>query len=166
MISIALTEELMKPYDMRTISEMIKILFTTFNNIIFLVERYDLQLLNHNSKTDKVQESNVSDRTFSSVSALDINRNFIRNFRKRLRIVKNKMTNDEKIIYEYSIEKKETDSVVQSIIKKYGKTYYHIKKSCYLKLYLYFNLDDENSYFVKYVRGHLYWCSFFWKEWY
>ena len=71
------------------------------------------------------------------------------------------MTNDEKIIYEYSIEKKETDSVVQSIIKKYGKTYYHIKKSCYLKIYLYFNLDDENSYFVKYMKGHLYWCSFF-----
>ena len=93
MISIALTEDLMKPYDMRVVNEMIKILFTTFNNIIFLVERYDLQLLNHNAKTDKVQESNVSDRTFGSVSALDINRNFIKNFRKRLRIVKKQ--NDE-----------------------------------------------------------------------
>ena len=61
-------------------------------------------------------------------------------------------TEDEMLIFEYSVEKQEKDAVVQEVIRRYDKPYYNIKKSCYLKIYLTFGLNDKDSYYSKMIK--------------
>ena len=118
------------------------------NNIkdIALLENIIKYLANNIGSS--ISSNKISDITGSAVTTKESLKSLVNIFEKRMEYVKKLFTEDEKLIFEYSIEKQRPDLYVQNIVKKYDKTFYSLKKSCYLKIYLYFKLD-ENSYFLK-----------------
>ena len=67
---------------------------------------------------------------------------YLDEFDRKLEYLLSTLTADELKIYNYSVLAREQDKQVRDRICKTDKTYYPIKKSCYVKLALRFGLVD------------------------
>lgn len=153
MVKMALAKTFMDSYQSKNISKSVNDLMETYNEVSLLVSCFDLQLLHRDDMSEVSRKSNkVSDTVFDNCSALEMNLKFIENFERTINKVQNMFTEDEMLIFEYSVEKQEKDAVVQEVIRRYDKPYYNIKKSCYLKIYLTFGLNDKDSYYSKMIK--------------
>ena len=65
---------------------------------------------------------------------------YVFNFENKIKYLKTQFTDDEAIIFHYSIEERELDKEIMDRICKSEHKYYQIKKSCYLKIALCFGL--------------------------
>ena len=155
MITRALTKEFMAAYDTRLITKEVIELLEVYNILLLEADEYDTDF---NFKTGdvntKVSSNKISDKTSLLANELDNINHVLRKFENQMKKVQRMLNDDEKIIYEYSLERQETDSYVQNILKKYGRAFYSAKKSCFLKIYQAFQLYDENSYFVKFKNRY------------
>ena len=67
---------------------------------------------------------------------------YLNQFDKKLEHVKERFTDEELTIFKYSVLARASDKEMRDRICKTDKTYYPIKKSCYVKLALSFDLID------------------------
>jgi len=86
-----------------------------------------------------------SDPTSRAIETKEDVEKFISLFERKLNCLLNEFTEDEMIIYRETVLNRMSDSVVRDRICKTDKTYYPIKKSCYLKIALAFDLVDGYS---------------------
>ena len=61
-------------------------------------------------------------------------------FENKIKYLKTQFTDDEAIIFHYSLEERELDKEIMDRVCKFDHKYYQIKKSCYLKVALSFGL--------------------------
>ena len=73
------------------------------------------------------------------------NTKFVTYFENKINYIKTQFTEDEKIIYENSIENRKKDKEIMSNLCKKGHSYYDIKKSCYLKIALGFGIVEVDD---------------------
>ena len=146
---VLLEERIMNQYDTRQLFEEVIKLFDDFNAKQFFAQEYlckiskdviNLKSLNH-KKMKK-------DLTFRTVLKRDQCLNYVVDFEKKIEFLKSQLTDDEMIVYTYSLEERELDNIILNRLNKSPHKYYQIKKSCYLKIALLFRLVpsiEENS---------------------
>ena len=61
-------------------------------------------------------------------------------FEDKINYLKTQFTDDESIVFKYSLEECETDKEIMNRICKTSQRYYQIKKSCYIKIGLCFGI--------------------------
>lgn len=66
---------------------------------------------------------------------------YVNKMNKQFKSLRYKLTNDEKIIFNYSILSKHTDEELADRLCLDKSSIYHRKKSCYIKVAQYFNID-------------------------
>lgn len=149
--SLLLKNEVLRKYDSKKVTNAVNFLFQIYYETLFIVSDYDFIV--KNTISDKVSTNKITDITECYTSIMENNVAFITKYEQQIGKIKKTFTEEEKIVYEYSIEKGESDSVIQELLEKFDKTYYNIKKSCYTKIYLSFRLDDKDSYFSKFIKS-------------
>ncbi len=70
---------------------------------------------------------------------------YIESFDMKIKSLKNDFTTEELIIFEHSIIERESDKVIMDRLAMTDKTYYIVKKSCFVKIALRYNLADGFS---------------------
>lgn len=149
MLIRVLSKTEMAKYSTRLVTKKVNDLIEAYNDVLLAIDDFDIKLsFGERDETSFISSNKISDITGSAVTTKESLKSLVNIFEKRMEYVKKLFTEDEKLIFEYSIEKQRPDLYVQNIVKKYDKTFYSLKKSCYLKIYIYFKLD-ENSYFLK-----------------
>ena len=82
------------------------------------------------------------DSTYKTVEKREKVVNYLSEFDRKLDHLLTSLTDDEIVIYKHSILAREQDKIIRDRICKTDKTYYLIKKSCYVKFALRFGLVD------------------------
>lgn len=136
-----LKEEFIKGYDFKKIVKLVINLFDYYNYEKITLNGYIYSPLINNfdekSGMNKYNNNDITAKTFETHEKMFKK---IEEFEKKVEMVKTTLTDDEIIIFNYSILERESDKIILDRICKTPRTYYKIKKSCYIKVALYFNL--------------------------
>lgn len=135
----------LKNYNARFLVNSVHDLYDDYNYQRFLSKNiYDNALKESLCLTeDDLSYSKKSDPTAQTFKLKQDLKKIIRLFDRKVEIMLGEFTEDEKIIYNDCILNRLPDKVVKDKICKTDKTYYRIKKSCYLKVALCFGLVDD-----------------------
>lgn len=128
-------------FDMKELSKAVFELFDDYNFICSLVKEHMIESSNYIS--DSKNKLNNSNEELKSVLKRESYMNYIKEFDRKIENLKTTFTDDELKVFQYSIEDRETDKELCNRILKTYKTYFVIKKSCYVKVALKFNLLSE-----------------------
>lgn len=128
-------------FDMKELSKAVFELFDDYNFICSLVKEHMIESSNYIS--DSKNKLNNSNEELKSVLKRESYMNYIKEFERKIENLKTTFTDDELKVFQYSIEDRETDKELCNRILKTYKTYFVIKKSCYVKVALKFNLLSE-----------------------
>lgn len=134
-----LSKKYLENFDMKKLSKEIIALFDDYNFLKSLVKAQIVVSFNEKF-IDDMNYKHYNDYTMGQMLKKSNYNMFVKEFEKRIEIVKGSFTNDEIMIFTYSIENREADKIVCDRICKSYKTYFTIKKSCYAKLAIQFNL--------------------------
>ncbi len=131
-------------FDMRLLTKEVHDLFDEYN---FINELLNNNMIEKNQSPIHLTISSTSNSSSELNKLLKIEKyeKYIKYFESNLNYLKSNMTDDELLIYKYCIEEREIDRIVSDRICKSGKTYYKIKKSCYAKIAMKFNLATITS---------------------
>lgn len=137
-----LAKKYIKNFNMRQINDKVIDLFDEYNAKKQLADQYLDEAF---KKGLKGEEGACSVRRHSNPTVKSAEDRaellkYIDNFDTKVKFLKSNLTNDELIIFRYGIGERETDSELMDRICKSYKTYLIIKKSCYIKVALRFNL--------------------------
>lgn len=138
-----LTKEYIDIYDMRKISRAVLKLFDDYNYKKAIVQVYE----NFNSSNSLSYEhrntKNIkSDPTYKKFAKRDRLLGYLNCFEEQMNNLKSTFTDDELKVFHFTIEERMSDKITRDKINKADKTYYLIKKSCYVKIALKFGLID------------------------
>ena len=90
--------------------------------------------------------SNISDPTSNKVEQIDKYNRFIETIDKTYDLFSNELTEDEKIIYKKTLLSSFTDNdVMEMLCLNSPKNYMVRKKSCYIKVARWFDLEEFND---------------------
>lgn len=143
-MGVLLTKTYVDAFDMKQLTKAIFKLFDDYNYKVNLAEHYLDVSLNHNfSDVPTFSTGRRSDPTGNSAEKREKLLKYIKEFEAKVKYIKTVLTDDELKIYHYCIEERETDKEVCDRLVKSYKTYYQIKKSCYVKIALRFGLVNE-----------------------
>ena len=143
-MQIELRKKYLDEYDLKAIVRAVYELFDDYNYKKIVAQDY-LDSVYQNQLIDKPDISKTNKKTdtvFSIVEKREKVVNYIQEFDKKLNNLLSTLTTDEMTIYKYSILAREQDKEIRDRICKTDKTYYPIKKSCYVKFALRFGLVD------------------------
>lgn len=140
-----LSKDYLIDFDMKLLQKEIYDLFDNFNFVCELVDQNCIEKKEKNYYSFKNRKLTNSEAY--KLIKIDEYKKYIDIFNKKLEYLKSTFTQDELIIFKYGIEEREPDKVICDRICKTYKTYYLIKKSCFVKIALRFNLsiDAVNS---------------------
>lgn len=128
-------------FDMKKLSKAVFDLFDDYNFICGLVKENMIES-SHYSDNSK-NKFNSSNEELKSVVKRESYVRYLKEFDRKIENLKSTFTDDELKVFQYSIEDRETDKELCDRIHKTYKTYSVIKKSCYVKVALKFNLLSE-----------------------
>jgi len=133
-------------YDVKATIENVKNHFVRYRNykdkLDLIMDRSSSSLSNDNMG---IFSSGVSDPTSSKVEQRERYRNYVDEMDKHIKIIMKKLTEDEKAIFKLSILNGNTDEDVADYISMLPQNIYQRKKSCYIKVACYFNIDVEKD---------------------
>lgn len=122
-----------------------------FNQVLNLFDEYNINqltvqhiaeesLVRNQEVREECFQSGKSDPTWKATLKSDKYVDYVLNFERKIQFLKTQFTDDELIIFKYSIEERELDKEIMVRVAKSDHKYYQIKKSCYLKVALSFGL--------------------------
>ena len=131
-------------YNLKLIVRSVYNLFDDYNYKKAVAQEYLDSLYQHrlSENLEYSKEHKKVDSTYKIVEKREKVVNYLNEFDRKLEYLLSNLSEDEKIIYKYSILAREQDKQVRDRICKTDKTYYLIKKSCYVKVALRFSLVD------------------------
>ncbi len=112
------------------------------SKVNMIKDRYTSSLGNDNMG---IYSSTISDPTANKVEQMEKYNNYIDLMNKHLEIVKKNMTADEKIILKKSILDNFNDEDLSEALNISRSHIYQRKKSCYIKVARYFDLEVEKD---------------------
>lgn len=131
-------------YDLKTIVKAVYNLFDDYNYKKAISQEY-LDSIYQHRLVDKPEYSKYR-RNMDSMPIIVEKKEkvaeYLKEFDRKLEHLLSTLSKNEKKVYDYSITLREHDKVVRDRICKTDKTYYSIKKSCYVKIALRFGLVD------------------------
>ena len=146
-----LAKKYIKNFNMKQINKEVTDLFDKYNLKKQLADQYLDEAFKRELKGEEGACSirRHSNPTAKSAASREKLLEYIDNFDTKIKFLKSNLTDDELIIFHYGIEEKETDTEIMDRVCKSYKTYLIIKKSCYIKVALRFNLvkNAENTIF-------------------
>ncbi len=128
-------------FEMKELSKAVFDLFDDYNFICSLVR--DHMIEKTNCRDYAKNKSNSSSEELKSLLKRESYIKYLKEFEKKVEDLKANFTDDELKVFKYSIGDRETDKELCDRITKTYKTYFIIKKSCYVKVALKFNLLPE-----------------------
>lgn len=142
-----LKEPYLDEYRLRPLVRAVHNLFDDYNYKRLLSNNiYDEQLKRPlKFRPEDLSYHRKSDPTAKAIEVKDDVEEFISLFERKLSRLLEEFTDDEMIIYREVILNRMPDNIIRDRICKTDKTYYPIKKSCYLKIALAFELVDGYS---------------------
>ena len=136
-----LTSDSVEPFNTKDLYTKVIEKFDEYNSKQFAIKHIAQESLSRNQDFDeKVFKQIKSDPTVKATIKSDSLLDFVNDFDKKIDFLKSQFTEDEKIIFHYSLEEREIDKVIKENLGKTDHKYYAIKKSCYLKVALCFGL--------------------------
>lgn len=134
-----LSKRYLEYFDMKVLTKEVEDLFDNYN---FISELADKNMIE--SKKDEIPlKKGIYSVEMKRVVKIENYINYIKEFDKKLESLKSSFTDEELTIFKYGIEERESDKEICDRICKTYKTYYTIKKSCFVKIALRFNLSVE-----------------------
>lgn len=131
-------------YDLKMVVKAVHNLFDDYNHKKLIVKGYfdgDLQHGLYDDPSDKRYKKKKDSVSDAAVLKEEV-KVYLDLFERKLENIKERFTEDEMLIYKYSVLARLPDKAMRDKICKTDKTYYPIKKSCYVKLALSFDLID------------------------
>ena len=128
-------------FDMKVLSKAVFELFDDYNFICSLVKEHMIE--GTNTINNRKSKFNNSSEELKSLLKRESYAKYLKEFERKIDNLKTTFTDDELKVFQYSIEDRETDKELCDRIMKTYKTYFVIKKSCYVKVALKFNLLSE-----------------------
>ena len=131
-------------YDLKAIVKAVYNLFDDYNYKKAIAQEY-LDSIYQHRLTDKLEYSKYHkkiDSTYNTVEKRDKVVNYLNEFDRKLEFLLSTFTAEEMKIYNHSVIGREQDKQIRDRICKTDRTYYPIKKSCYVKIALRFGLVD------------------------
>lgn len=136
-----LNENSVERFDAKQLYKKIIDLFDEYNiNQLTIQQIAEESLVRNSEFREECFQKTKSDSTWKAVVKSDKNFDYVFNFENKVKYLKTQFTDDEAIIFHYSIEERELDKEIMDRICKSEHKYYQIKKSCYLKIALSFGL--------------------------
>lgn len=133
-------------YDVKETIENVKNFFVKYRNykdkLDLIMERSSSSLSNDNMG---IFSSQVSDPTSSKVEQRERYKNYVDEMDKHIKVINKKLTEDERAILRLSILRGYSDEFVADYISMSTQNIYQRKKSCYIKVACYFNIDVEKD---------------------
>lgn len=142
-----LKKKYIEEYNLKSVTKAVLNLFDDYNYKINISYDYLGKQLNHELYEIPVHsgKSKKQDEISKIVEKRENVLNYINEFDRKLKILKNEFTSEELAIFKYCIIERAMDKEVMDQIAKTEKTYYNIKKSCFVKIALRYNLVDGYS---------------------
>lgn len=134
-----LSKKHLENFDMKVLTKEVEELFDNYN---FLCELVDMSMIEDKKGEERLQKG-IYSIEMKKIIKIENYINYIREFDNKIEALKSSFTDDELQIFKYGIEERESDKVICDRICKTYKTYYIIKKSCFVKIALRFNLATE-----------------------
>lgn len=142
---VLLTKEYINQFDLKQLTKAIFKLFDDYNYKVNLAQYYLTSSLDHElyDRPESFQNGRKSDPVTEATIKREKLLSYIKEFENKLKYLKLSLTDDELKILIYSVGERETDKEVSDRLARSYKTFYVIKKSCYVKIALRFGLVNE-----------------------
>ena len=145
-MKVELRKRYLDEYDLKVIAKAVYNLFDDYNYKKVIAQEYLDSIYqrksNNEPATARSKYRKKIDSTYEIVKKREKVVKYLNEFDRKLDYLLSTLTADELKIYTYSVLAREQDKQVRDRICKTDKTYYPIKKSCYVKLALRFGLVD------------------------
>ena len=134
-------------YDLKPIVKAVHNLFDDYNYKKIISKGYYDESLKHeiSYRPEDLRNRRNSDFTSKSIEKKEKVDKYLKEFDKKLEYLLETFTEDELKIYKYCVLGRIQDKEMRDRICKTDKTYYPIKKSCYVKIAIGFDLVDGFS---------------------
>ena len=145
-MKVELRKRYLDEYDLKVIAKAVYNLFDDYNYKKAIAQEYLDSIYQRKSNNEpaiaRSKYRKKIDSTYEIVKKREKVVKYLNEFDRKLDYLLSTLTADELKIYTYSVLAREQDKQVRDRICKTDKTYYPIKKSCYVKLALRFGLVD------------------------
>lgn len=143
-MQIEFKKKYLDEYDLKSLVKAVYNLFDDYNYKKAISQEYLDSIYQHRitDKLECLKNHKIIDKTYNVVEKREKVVKYLNEFDRKLEHLLSTLTDDEKKVYNYSILARLQDKVVRDEICKTDKTYYLIKKSCYVKFALRFGLVD------------------------
>lgn len=143
-MKVELKKKYLDEYDLKVIAKAVYNLFDDYNYKKAIAQEYLDSIYQRKSNSEPAcsKYRKKIDSTYEIVKKREKVVKYLDEFDRKLDYLLSTLTADELKIYTYSVLAREQDKQVRDRICKTDKTYYPIKKSCYVKLALRFGLVD------------------------
>lgn len=133
-------------YDTKATMQNVKKYFAKYRNykdkLSMIKEKMSTSLGEDNMG---IYSSNISDPTGAKVEQSERYSKYIEYIDANLKIIRKNLTEDEKAILKLSILDSKTDEFIAEYISVAIQNFYQRKKSCYIKVACYFDIDVERD---------------------
>lgn len=149
---VLLAKEYVDKFYLKEISKRIYKKFDEYNYKVFLAKNYYGKTTSTIKEVAISNSFSISNPTQQTTIKREELLNEIKKFSIKIKNFKSTLTEDEKAVFKYGIEQRLTDNEIADAIAKSLKTTRQIKRSCYVKVALHFNLikkDDKAVYKCK-----------------
>lgn len=141
---VLLKKKYLDEYDLKSVVKAVHNLFDDYNYKKLIVKGYFDGDIRHKLifRDEDPRSNKPGDSVSSNIQLKEDVEIYLNQFDKKLEHVKERFTDEELIIFKHSVLARASDKEMRDRICKTDKTYYPIKKSCYVKLALSFDLID------------------------
>ena len=154
-MKILLSKDYLDKFAIREVVKSVHKKFDEYNYKVYLPKNY------FGKTTTRVKEVVISPSFTINDSVLNttIKREEllkeIKAFNSKIKYLKSTLTDDEKIIFKFGIEQRLTIDELADALAKSTKTTKKIRKSCYIKVALYFNLLNTSKVTYRSKRANI-----------
>lgn len=141
-MKVLLNNKYLEEFDTKLLTKEVYNLFDDYNFINELVASNTIEENKNYLEIKKISKGNYSEE-LKKVTKIENYIIYLQEFNKKLEALKKSFTEEELIIFTYGVEERECDKELCDRICKSYKTYINIKKSCFVKIALRFNLSVE-----------------------
>ena len=141
-----LNEDSVEKFDTKQLYKKIVALFDEYNINKLTIQNIAQKSLSRNqNKGEECFKKGKSDPTWKATLESEKYVDYVIDFENKIEFLKTQFTDDEAIIFHYSLEERELDKEIMDRVCKTEHKYYQIKKSCYLKIALCFGKIKPKS---------------------
>ena len=150
-VKAQLSNKYLKDFNMKKCVNIVNDFFDEYNFINAMIESNIFLLKNDNPEIKIRNYTNSSE--LAIITKKEELLSYMESINKKINELKESLTDEELQIFEYSIKLRMFDSEIQDIMLKSNNTYYMIKKSCYIKVILKFNLISSLNELLENKKG-------------